>query len=759
MLDPYVLVFLHVEFQDTQTKWEDGDEFTVYNIAVEADNSRLQQSLVWSVQKRFNEFYELHQALVEQKEDDEGFIEMQKEREKFQTNNTPKKVKQEEVKWSELPPFPQKVWFGAMKEQVINQRKAMLQEYFFLLIFDMNHKHNPFVRNKVFEFLTQNRITSVEIKRYPPPQTPVWLNSESCKDYWPYIPMELATIIFTHLSIADLYSVSICSKRMKLLAENDYLWSSLYKKKQNSKPTGLPLLMQSWKDFYCVSFCKVKLYVVGYSWKLWEDDKLKMKELEAKKAKKKGDKIKERKLIRVPKEVKTTPFHINSGSIICGLRSNFVVEKRSSSLFSWQWPSVNFSTDKNTSPAAELKKTKLTSLLPSHVIVQVATGLSHSIAITQNGHVFSWGENNYGQLGYQTSSPHSPSLSSSSSSSLSSSSLSGSITNGRVSSKSVPKKIEKLTSHHILSIACGDNHSLALNNTGEIFSWGHGEFGQLGNGEFESQQVPSKVFKLTSAQKVACGANHCLVLTRSKKLYTWGLGTSGQLGQGETRSSPIPLLIGAPPLPPSSMTNSPTTGHSTTTPTNNQLNSAPPVTSATSAPNKWRMIEAGESHSIALTTYGDVYVWGSNSFGQLGLLSKEVESSNNKGKKSPSREKVAQDSPTKTRGEQQSEKPKGNREKKEKQEKVKQIKMKKRPTLLWGLGKKDILSISAGRNHCFALSDTEVYSWGNNSHGQLAHGFLSESVPEPTRVECLSGLPILQISSGETNSAFLVGDL
>lgn len=73
-------------------------------------------------------------------------------------------------------------------------------------------------------------------------------------------------------------------------------------------------------------------------------------------------------------------------------------------------------------------------------MTQVACGESHSLALNQWGHVFSWGSDSHGQLGHQLDGENQP----------------------------VPKIIKSLTTSHIVQIACGRKHSLALTNSKSI---------------------------------------------------------------------------------------------------------------------------------------------------------------------------------------------------------------------------------------------------------------------------------------------------
>ena len=72
-------------------------------------------------------------------------------------------------------------------------------------------------------------------------------------------------------------------------------------------------------------------------------------------------------------------------------------------------------------------------------------------------------------------------------------------------------------------IACGGSHTVALSPKGEVFTWGHGNYGQLGHGDRESRNVPTKVESLSQETivKVSCGLYHTAAVTSTGKLLTW----------------------------------------------------------------------------------------------------------------------------------------------------------------------------------------------------------------------------------------------
>ena len=192
---------------------------------------------------------------------------------------------------------------------------------------------------------------------------------------------------------------------------------------------------------------------------------------------------------------------------------------------------------------------------------------SHSIALASDGTVYTWGFNQYGQLGDNTT------------------------TNSR-SPIAVQVAGTPLAGKTIVQIAAGADHSLALDSGGALYAWGSNAYGQLGNGTTTNSSVPVAV-KIAGTPlagktivQIAAGANHNMVLTSDGAVYTWGWNYHGQLGNNtKTNSNTIVAVqtIGTP-----------------------------------IAGKKIVKIAAGQGHSLALTDDGMVYAWGRNDTGQLG---------------------------------------------------------------------------------------------------------------------------------------------
>ncbi len=147
-------------------------------------------------------------------------------------------------------------------------------------------------------------------------------------------------------------------------------------------------------------------------------------------------------------------------------------------------------------------------------VVAVAAGGDYSLALKSDGTVWSWGMNNYGQLGIGSSDndPH-----------------------------STPVQVSGLSG--VAAIAAGYEHGLALKSDGTVWVWGHNDHHQLGNGSTTDSPTPRQVsgFLTVAAIATSCVAAHTLALKGDGTLWGWGLNNAGQLGFGVTGSTPTQL--------------------------------------------------------------------------------------------------------------------------------------------------------------------------------------------------------------------------
>ncbi len=156
---------------------------------------------------------------------------------------------------------------------------------------------------------------------------------------------------------------------------------------------------------------------------------------------------------------------------------------------------------------------------------------------------------------------------------------------GSSASVPTPRGIPLPAGTALTQVAGGDDHSVALAPDGSVWGWGDDSQGELGdNSNTSSDSAPVHVSLPDGAKaaQVAAGGMFSLALTSTGQVYAWGENYAGQLGDDSTNPSYVPTLVDVP----SGVT--------------------------------VKAVSAGEDYALALTTGGQVYAWGDDTFGQLG---------------------------------------------------------------------------------------------------------------------------------------------
>lgn len=158
-------------------------------------------------------------------------------------------------------------------------------------------------------------------------------------------------------------------------------------------------------------------------------------------------------------------------------------------------------------------------------IVAIAAGYDHSVALRKDGTVWTWGSNEFGQLG------------------------DGTDTNAGLPVQVLGRDGKGLLEDAI-AIAAGGEHTLALISTGithmiqEVLAWGLNESGQLGDGSWDNSLLPVIVggkVPLNNVMAISAGNMHSVALTTDGRVWTWGDNKFGQLGIlvfGDARNFP-----------------------------------------------------------------------------------------------------------------------------------------------------------------------------------------------------------------------------
>jgi alpha-tubulin suppressor-like RCC1 family protein len=191
-------------------------------------------------------------------------------------------------------------------------------------------------------------------------------------------------------------------------------------------------------------------------------------------------------------------------------------------------------------------------------VTAIAASDESSLALTSDGRVLAWGDNDYGQLG-----------------------------NGATTSSPLPVLVHLPARVRVTAIAVNSAHDLALTSDGRVLAWGDNDAGQLGDGDggigrYSTTPVWVHLPPRTRVTAIAGGALiHSLAVTCDGRVLAWGDNFYGQLGDGTTSDSTTPVWVHLPP--------------------------GARVTA----------VAGDDESSLALTSDGRVLAWGSDS-GQLG---------------------------------------------------------------------------------------------------------------------------------------------
>ncbi|MGF9912852.1 hypothetical protein ABEX47_17050 [Paenibacillus ehimensis] len=266
------------------------------------------------------------------------------------------------------------------------------------------------------------------------------------------------------------------------------------------------------------------------------------------------------------------------------------------------------------------------------MFVSVSSSYSHTVAVREDGTVWTWGANDFGQLGYDTGGADQPyprqvpGITNASAAAAGGNPTEGAksaftlvltmeegikrvkswgsnnkhqLGDGTTNGRTVPGNVMlgagyELDAEPVAALAAGYDHAALLFGDGKVAAWGDNTYGQLGNGDREASGFPVFVKNpegtgdLTAMKEIALGAYHSLARSTDHTVLAWGRNNKGQLGDNTTTDKLLPVEV----------VRSETLGDMLT---------------------NVYSISAGNEHSVAKGEGQSVYAWGSNEHGQLGI--------------------------------------------------------------------------------------------------------------------------------------------
>ena len=227
-------------------------------------------------------------------------------------------------------------------------------------------------------------------------------------------------------------------------------------------------------------------------------------------------------------------------------------------------------------PGNEIVPRKI--LVVREAFVHVSAGHNHSAAISAGGTLYMWGDPRDGKLGHGIAKD----------SAASNDNDAVGINDDEFFTTLWPQPVLffKSNERRIKFVSCGADHTLCLDDNGGIYSWGLGNYGNLGHGDTKNQIKPRLIESLkdSTIAFTAAGSKHSLGMSHSGIVYTWGHGDKGRLGNGDRRGSLIPE--------------------------ENAFFNSSAIRAVQGA--------CGEAHTAVVGANGTLYTFGSGSYGRLG---------------------------------------------------------------------------------------------------------------------------------------------
>nr|XP_015219953.1 PREDICTED: X-linked retinitis pigmentosa GTPase regulator [Lepisosteus oculatus] len=237
---------------------------------------------------------------------------------------------------------------------------------------------------------------------------------------------------------------------------------------------------------------------------------------------------------------------------------------------------------------------------------QISCGDEHTALITENGKLYMFGSNNWGQLGL-----------------------------GTKSTVNKPTCVKALKSEKVKLAACGRNHTIVYTAQGKLYSTGGNNEGQLGLGDFEERTTFHQLDFFNTETRVkmlAAGSNMSAALTEEGKLFMWGDNSEGQIGLANKNGACVPqeVSVGKPVVWVScgyyhsalvtadgQLFTFGESDHGKLGLPPQHLNNTRVPQLVQGIPGRVTQVACGGGHTVILTD-GDLYTFGLGQFGQLG---------------------------------------------------------------------------------------------------------------------------------------------
>jgi alpha-tubulin suppressor-like RCC1 family protein len=194
---------------------------------------------------------------------------------------------------------------------------------------------------------------------------------------------------------------------------------------------------------------------------------------------------------------------------------------------------------------------------------QVSAGAFHTVAIRNDGTLWSWGYNYYGVVGDNTS--------------------------GNLANRLTPRQeLTSSTNWRQVNFSSGSYTTSAIKTDGTLWCWGYNAAGQVGDNTILNRSTPRQISagasRITGWKQTSSSLNNTAAIRTDGTLWVWGRNSYGQVGDntaGSTiyRSTPIQEFTGS---------------------------------------NNWKQVSTGSANTIGLKTNGTLWVWGDNNNGQVG---------------------------------------------------------------------------------------------------------------------------------------------